>query len=290
MEIQLLSIVTGTSACNARCPFCISKMTPDFLGLQKHTVNWRNFHVAAKLAKSCNAQTVMITGKGEPVLFPDEISGYLSALQKYDFPLIELQTNGILLWELKEKYEPYLREWYEKGLTTIALSIVHYDAEKNRSIYLPYKKSYIDLSGLIGHLHKIGFSVRLACIMIKDYIDTPQELEKLIAFAKVNHVEQLTARPVNAPAKSAHEDVMTWTHNHLIEKENVHAVQTYLECVGHKIMQKSYGALLYDVHGQNVCFTNSLTLCPESEDIRQLIFFPDGHIRHDWQYEGAVVL
>ena len=28
MRIQTFSILAGSEACNARCPFCISKMTP----------------------------------------------------------------------------------------------------------------------------------------------------------------------------------------------------------------------------------------------------------------------
>lgn len=28
MKIQTLSVVAGTEACNARCPFCVTGMTP----------------------------------------------------------------------------------------------------------------------------------------------------------------------------------------------------------------------------------------------------------------------
>jgi len=71
MKIQTFSIVAGTLACNARCPFCISKMTVENgMTLKEPKVNWRNFHKACMLAERSAVSTVMITGKGEPTLFP----------------------------------------------------------------------------------------------------------------------------------------------------------------------------------------------------------------------------
>jgi hypothetical protein len=35
--------------------------------------------------------------------------------------------------------------------------------------------------------------------------------------------------------------------------------------------------------------TDCLTVAPAGEDIRQLIFFPDGHLRYDWQYQGSAL-
>ena len=42
----------------------------------------------------------------------------------------------------------------------------------------------------------------------------------------------------------------------------------------------------YDMHAVIDC----LTIDPSADDIRQLIFFPDGHLRYDWQYAGALLL
>jgi hypothetical protein len=51
-----------------------------------------------------------------------------------------------------------------------------------------------------------------------------------------------------------------------------------------------HGAIVYDYRGQNVCLTDALTIEPETDKIRQLIFFPDGHLRYDWQYKGAILI
>jgi hypothetical protein len=59
---------------------------------------------------------------------------------------------------------------------------------------------------------------------------------------------------------------------------------------GNKLMSLPHNAVIYDVNGQNVCLTNALTIEPEDEILRQIIFFPDGHLRFDWQFKGAVLI
>jgi len=291
MRIQTFSIVAGSEACNARCPFCISKMTPpQGVALKEPVVNWRNFRKASFFAKQSGATTVLITSKGEPTLFPEQITKYLDALKEFDFPFIELQTNGILIAEQKERYLPFIKTWYDRGMTLIAISIVHYESEKNRQIYLPYKKEYIDLAVLIKNLHDIGFSVRLACVLADGFIDTPKKLNQLVLFAKQNNVEHLTIRPVNKPQKSRDNSVGVWVEKNYLKETNFEAIKAFLATRGVRILDRAHNVAVYDVDGQNVCLTNCLVNDPTEEELRQFIFFPDGHLRYDWQYAGAIVL
>ena len=291
MQIQTFSILTGSEACNARCPFCISKMTPNGgVQLEEPEVNWRNLRIACRLAERCGVTTAMLTGKGEPTLFPEQITRYLQALAEFNFPLVELQSNGILLAERANVYSPHLRDWYELGLTTIAVSIVHHHPEKNRRIFLPHKQAYIDLPALIRTLHDCGFSVRLACTLASGFIDGSQGLQALVAFAREHQVEQLTVRPVNKPSNSRNLEAQNWADEHHLRPEQLDDIRCFLEHNGALLMTLIHGARVYDVDGQNVCLTDSLTLDARSDDLRQLIFFPDGHLRYDWQYQGAILL
>lgn len=291
MKFKTFSILAGSEACNARCPFCVSKMTPpQGITLKEPKVNWRNFKISATLAKQSGVDTAMITSKGEPTLFPEQITKYLDALTEFKFPFIELQTNGIPISEKREKYDPFVKEWYEKGLTMPAISIVHYDSEKNRQIYLPYKKQYIDLPELINYFHDIGLSVRLACVAVNGFIDGSEKLEKLIEFAKENKVEQLTVRPVNKPEETRNQEVYDWTLEHHLQENQLQDISSYLERNGTELLELPYNGIVYDVNGQNVCITNSLTRNKDPERVRQLIFFPDGHIRYDWEKEGAILI
>jgi len=293
MKIKTLSIIAGNSNCNASCPFCVSKMTP-LNGMEKGAkepeVNWRNFRIACKFAEKSEVTTAMITGKGEPTLFPNQISLYLKELAEFDsFPFIEMQTNGIAIARNLPKYDTFLKEWYGRGMTTVALSIVHYTKEKNKTIYTP-NSEYIDLPKLIEKLHETGLCVRLTCIAAKGFIDSVKELTELMKFAKENKVEQVTLIPVNRPNESENESVSNWVNENYIRKEKFEEIKNFVAKNGKELLILPHGAIIYDLDNQNLCLSNCLTIQPDSENIRQLIFFPDGHLRYDWQYSGAIIL
>lgn len=290
MKIQTYTVCVGSKACNANCPYCVSKMTPSQgIDLSISETNWRNFEIGCGFAKNSGVSTVLFTGKGEPTLFPCQITEFLEHLQAYNFSFIELQTNGMLFLQKKEKYAEHLKKWYDLGLTTIALSIVHYENRKNQETYQP-KGPYIDLVELISYLHSIGFSVRLSCMMFKGGIDSAKEVKNLINFARKNKVEQLSVRSIEMPEKSESREVAQWVREHKLNKRQLREIGKFLRKNGTELMRLVHGAIVYDVDGQNICFTNCLTIDPSSEEVRQLIFFPDGHLRYDWQYPGAILL
>lgn len=301
MKIQTLSVVVGGAACNARCPFCVSRMTgpmnePE---TQKEnelidSVNWRNLQIASRLAVRGGCTTAMLTSKGEPTLWPRLITSYLEALGKH-FPILELQTNGITLRKSYEdgQQDHYLNtlytlfNWYAAGLTTIAISTAHFDHSKNQEIY---GKNYGEInSKLINILHEIGFSVRLCCIGIGGYIGDYISLKHMISFAKELKIEQLTYTSVNFPEFSADDEAADWVKKHLPQTRQI------IDCINDspnasKIMELSHGASVYDVDGQNVCINNCLNNNPIDDNIRNLIYFQDGHLRYRWDKKGAIIL
>jgi molybdenum cofactor biosynthesis enzyme MoaA len=252
-------------------------------------VNWGNFNKAARLASLSGVATVLITGKGEPLLYPKMITEYLEHLKKYDFPLIELQTNGLLLDYKFEKYKEYLNKWHDLGLGLVAVSIVHYDPAKNKAIYTPRRK-YINLPRLAKRLHDLNLSVRLSCTMTKGFIDSPKEVQKLAAFANGIGVEQLSLRPVTRPLSSENKKTFDWVGENCLVNKSILKIRDFLDKNGHRLITYGHGSIIYDLNDQNVCLTNALTIKPETNDIRQLIFFPDGHLRFDWQFKGGVIL
>lgn len=287
---QTLSILTGSTICNARCPFCVSKMTPHGgVDLALPDVNWRNFETSCHFAKDSGVSTVLLTGKGEPTLFPGMIEEFLSWLNVFSFPFIEMQTNGISIYQRRYKNKNSLERWYKLGLTTVAVSIVHYEDKANKENYQPHGR-YMDLAKLIEYLHSFGFSVRLSCIMFRGGIDSEQELAKLIQFAKENKAEQLTITPVRAPQKSDDSKVKRWVKDHELDFDTQAHIKSFLNVKGRKLLPLAHNAMVYDIGGQNVCLSDCLTENKSAEEIRQLIFFPDGHLRYDWQYLGAILL
>jgi MoaA/NifB/PqqE/SkfB family radical SAM enzyme len=297
MKFQTLSIVAGTQACNANCPFCVSKMTSlEYVKKQPEPINHRNFSKTLKLAQLANVSTVIMTGKGEPFLFPRQIIEYLEAMEPYNFPFIEIQTNGerLLRDEIIDGWDTdsYLGELYNSGVTTILLSNVGPDAELNKQIYFPKRKEPLDMQRLVNRIQKAGINVRLTTIGIKGGVDTVEKMEELVQWAQFLGVKQLTWRPVNEPGdEDTHDsDVSKWVKENFVHNLDVTYIRDTVKKNGTLLYKLVHGAAVYDYKGMNLCLTNCLTLDPTEETIRQLIFYPDGSLYTDWAKKGSVLL
>ena len=111
MKFKMFSVIVGTECCIASCPFCVSGVKPNKENLKERNINWRNLKIAGNLANRSGIDTVMLTSRGEPTLFPEQITEYLKHLKEFQFPFVELQSNCIPISLNKEKYEKYLKEW-----------------------------------------------------------------------------------------------------------------------------------------------------------------------------------
>jgi len=289
MKTHTFSIVVGTDACNANCPFCIAKMTasevpktPDF--------DQGRFNTACRIVEmaSDGLITVLLTGKGEPMLYPHQITQYIEQIN-FRFPLIELQTNGTLI---KDNLE-LLRHWRDEGLTLVCISMTHVDHIQNNSLMgIPNgggPRQY-RLWETVELLQETGLNVRLNCTMLKSGIHKPEDAERVITKCAMAGVDQLTFREVEMPDRVVNADVAAW----IKEEKPVGAAKKlhhYLEMKeATRLLELPHGAIVYDVNGQNVCISNCLTGTTDPNDIRQLIFFPDGRVAYDWRYPGARIL
>ena len=308
MKIQTFSIVIGTPACDANCRFCISHIT-GFDKLPKTgDINHRNLKKAIQLAKMCGTTTVLLTGKGEPTLYPDEIKYYLHQLQDH-FPFIELQTNAIQMGYVADAHygatlnsyvrinEKILREWNELGLNTIAISVVGVNRKDNEQIY---RSPYPDLHRTVDYLHRLGFSIRLCVMMMDGMVDNPEEVREVVKWCKNENVEQLTIRPIRRPnAKIGIVGLIDptpedrYVAEHGLRSDQEQAIRDTVERDANHIMTLMNGAheaRIYDYDGQNICVSDCLTVEPTSDEIRTLIYYADGKLMYDWQYDGARLL
>ena len=100
----------------------------------------------------------------------------------------------------------------------------------------------------------------------------------------------MTIRAVKTSENPEDERIFQWTKKHQISDKKLNEIYRFIEKNSRKLMTFSYGAVVYDFNGQNICLSDCLTIKPETDELRQLIFFPDGHLRYDWQYKGAVLV
>jgi len=295
MKFGTLSLVCGTEACNAKCPFCVSKMTTQEENIKEPS--WARMDVAARLATMSGATTALITGKGEPTLFPKLVTRYVARVSEI-FPLIELQTNGLTL--AQEPDNRWLHEWSCRGMTLVCLSIVHFDSNKNAKIM---DHAGFEIWELVDRIHNAGMAVRINCTAMHTGICTKQGIADLIMQCRKFSVEQLTIREVAVPDMMAGDnEVYVWAKQHKLpalklfpeDERKYDGTYQIKHCVeelgGQKLLVLPHNAIIYDVDGQNVCVNNCLTDTLNPDEIRQLIYFPDGQLRYDWKYRGSRII
>ena len=289
MKIMTMSMVVGTDACNAKCPFCVSKMTgTECIPTDGDFLFGRNFKKAKQLALSSGVTTVLITGKGESTLYPKQISACTLALK--EFPFIELQTNGIVLEKWRYKDNPKILEsWYMNGMTTISLSVVHYLKDRNAEIF---GGQHYDIERLVAYLQSFGFLVRINCTMINGYIGSVATVDDMIGWCQEVVVDQLTFRPMTVPPISRNKEVSMWanSHNRKLDYKTQKKIHEYISVNGNKLMTLPHGAEVFAFGDMTVCLSDCLTLAPNTDEIRQLIVYPNGRVAYDWVYDKASTL
>lgn len=302
MKFSMFSVVVGDSACMAKCPFCVSGETPCIQNTQLKPISdnaWRNFKTACLLADKSGVQTVMLTSRGETTLYKEDITKYLENIPKNTFPFIELQTNGIALYNMlfnsknpqgKDADKTILSYWRELGLNIITISVVSNRSEINKRVYTP-NSEYYDLPKLINKLHELGFTVRLTCVMCANWMDTSKLVQEFLQFAKENKVEQVTMRPVNDEYRR--ESAQKWIEENKLSDTAKKEIQTWLNENGTVLYEIPKVGTVYDVNGQNCMYSVPLTKYTtntDSEHARNLIFFRNGRVKHEWEKEGAILL
>jgi molybdenum cofactor biosynthesis enzyme MoaA len=283
MKVATFSICVGTNWCNAGCPFCISRATGSRDVPKPITPDWENFGRAMLAASIDGVKNVLLTGTGEPTGYPDLILNYLGLMNRR-FPFVDLQTNGILLNEMP------LERWRLGGISTICISATSPDPKINRQ--LMRGSDEVDIPATIETIQRVGLTARINFTMMKGGVDTIDKVEEIVDWAKrLETPIQLTFRDITTPPDSE-------THNAEIT-EKIKKLQVNLTPELHQILSKDavkhleydYGGIVYGWKDQNICISNCITSEADPNKQRQLIYFPNGRICHDWKHaRSAFVL
>jgi molybdenum cofactor biosynthesis enzyme MoaA len=228
--------------------------------------------------------TVTLTGQGEPLLFTKQIEKYLDCIN-FRFPKIELQTNGILV----EENIKNLKRWRDNGLTLVCLSVAANDPEVSNGI-MGIRGDRYNYWRTATMLQEIGLNVRLNCTMTKVGVWRPEDAENLIFRADNAGILQTTFREVDMPNPCHDAKIGAWVS---LQKPEGAAkrLHHYLRMNGAvPLLELPHGGTVYSYHNQNVCISNCLGESTNPDDIRRLIFFPDGRLSYNWQYPAARLL
>ena len=283
------TIIAGTRLCPCNCRICISKMTPTYcVGQNESKVNWQNFKRASEMAFHIyGAENVLITGKGEPTLDPAQITEFLHQLEgRPPYGKRELQTNGAYLTD--PEILQFLNVWKNHGLDTVAISIYSPEYQTNKEFF-DCNRELPELGKMIDSVLSADLSVRLSCVLLKGGIDSVKTYLPLAEFCKERGVQQLTLREASISGKGEGKYAQSVKELRASE-EQVFEIEKYIQSSCVKVDELAHGATVYGDKGLQVCLTTGLS-CNGKDEIRQLIFFPNGTLSTSWENpEGSAVL
>ncbi len=158
-----------TNRCNAHCLFCSNNAAKE--SSLKFDIN-KLFDIIKEIKHSgIIVNRLNITG-GEPTLDPDLINSILEGMDQNDYSNIHLHlnTNGLTHNARGIMQNP---RW-----DSISMSLHHYDIQKLSSLYgCSIDGSFLNFDGI--NLDCLN----LSCNLIKGYIDSTEEVAKMLDFA-----------------------------------------------------------------------------------------------------------
>jgi uncharacterized Fe-S cluster-containing radical SAM superfamily enzyme len=290
MKISTLSVMVGSSACNLRCKYCISRATYNIAEKEKLFVPSESLIAkAARVFDAGGGFTALITGKGEPTLVPHQkLVNLIRILYKYT-PVVELQTNGILLTDKKVK------DYAKAGLSTIAISCASNDDKFNHQVMNEGMGKPWSLKDIASLVVKNNLILRFAAVATHGGIYNIRSFLDFIGWQKAlvpqNYPSQLTIRRMGLPGQHR---LKTPRGKKVAKFVRANQIDTtpiwrYLKKHGQKIITFPWGSEVYDYQGIAVCIADCLTIRPEEDTIRSAILYPDGHLRYSWEFPAAVI-
>jgi len=282
-KIYSVSVVTGTSACNANCAFCAGK----YLRPQAHPndIYDKNLEAAIKLCARYGGWSLSLTGSGEPTCSPQELTNVLKIYQKCAdqgayFPNVNLFTNGILL-SSEEFCCTNLQIWRGLGLNNVAVSIHSVDEKEQARVY--GIKDYPSLKTIKQNVEDHGLGVRCTLLLSKDGVNDAasyeRSVQKLVDMGFNNITSWAICNPDGSrcdatPSRLGMASIRYWLWRNA------------KLCHGH-----SWGGGVYDWGGNILRLTDYVTKHdPTKNYVRQLVVFQDGTVAYSWIREGALCM
>ena len=280
-------------SCNAKCPFCISKMAWK-TGMRNNYKLFNGFHKALKYATYHRVDTLLVTGSGEPTLYEDRgltVNDYAHEAERLNMPVRELQTNGFKIWiEIQEDGIKAVAKKY-KWFTHISISAASTNPKSSAHIMgLSEDYSYRELA---KHLSDLGFIVRIQLNLNhlgNQYILLDRYTKRLAE----SGVHQLSLHQIQKPwedIKPGGEKYAAWIDQYAWNDEQCQDIWDQVIKGGTHLRNLSFGAKVYDYNGLSVAVTHCMDMKANDDgSVRSLILQPDGHVYHHWNYRGSILL
>ena len=284
MKVQTMAVVPKIINCNLDCKFCIKKST--FTIKEAEDLDFYKLKASVDYAIKGGAQTVSISGGGEPLTYGFEKTTNLIKFLKNYFGKIDIHTNGTLLNGRS------IREYAKAGLTNVMISRAHYDEELNKEVMGGYTRT----AEKVNILNENEIVPRLSVILLKNYIDNDEEIKKYLDWAAENEAKQVIVRQLSViPEKycSYSSKENDWSKQHFVP---IKVAREFLEkSESEKLLTLPWGPPVYSYKAQNNNFLNVCTYTyPENEEkgysLGSVMFFPDNHLYYSWKHQASLIM
>ncbi|MCR9233364.1 MAG: radical SAM protein [bacterium] len=189
-SVSVLPIAIG---CQAKCAFCFSKSSAS-VEQDKGTLDLAHIEHILRSAQARGAQRAVITGGGEPTLYPRQKLLDLIRLSAAWFPeKVVLITNGYVLTEMSPVERlAYLEELQAAGLTTLAISHHHFDPAVNRQIM----NLEIDIARIAECFQQRpdrfpALALRLICVLQKGGVENGDAIKEYLHWAAALKIREV---------------------------------------------------------------------------------------------------
>ena len=291
MNAQTLSIVVGTG-CNAACKFCISKCTynPEnergsllkIYGALERTLKYAVLH---------GVDTLILTSKGEPLLYMDDIKSFATRARDAGIPLIEIQTNGKVLSDMSVgERNRCLMDLRDSGVTGISISVAGETLAKNSDVQQTTCTDFWEVGkAIMDH----GLLFRLSAVVNSEGFPDEGSIMRFLDKAVDAGVHQVTLRKMGFPhidnGGSQVKTISEWIAAHSGLKDLAAVTDRIVD--SEVLLRKlPWGASVYDYRGMSLCFNDCLPQSGCEDDTwRSIILQTDGHVYHSWEYRGSIL-
>jgi len=258
--------------CNKDCPYCISKLTPQ--SVNNIELFGKNIFLLENLVKRSNAASLLITGKGEPLLNPYGLRLICQAFSNQI--ILELQTNGLLI-EKGQSESSIIKECLEKAINVIAFSI---DNIKDWEYLIPTMSKYAQM----------GKVIRITLIVSK-LLPENFNFTYAIKLARESQANQITFRKTDYPKHSIGNNVVTeWIKDNANEVLYNKLKDEFLATNSPIVRKLCWGPSIYDYNGIGLTFFDKcIQETNTNENIRSLIYQSDGHLYTSWNKGGSIL-
>ena len=254
--------------CNKDCPYCVSKMTG--YGETDENTFYGKLNKVRHLAEMCQVNSVIFTGKSEPLLNIDMLKR-VSPLFK-DFPM-EIQTNGLLLTQ------DNISNLFTHNFDTIAISI-----DSMKQMEKIFEK--------VPLIRSFGMTVRLTINLVQDILEAG-DVQFYLDLLEENNIDQVSFRSIVIPTSAVNTEesikAQTWIKNKIDPNRANVFMNSYLKILeerGVKVRDVRTGAWQHAIYMYKGMSCMAFPYCVQDlnsdDDIRSLVYYEDGHLATTW--------